>query len=76
MDSHWITYQDGGRGHPKHIQKSTTVKYYELENGKAIKTQSIMAMFGYKDRDESLVSVSNSSIYIQYKLQTMFYIYI
>ncbi len=62
IEEHWITYQNGGKGHPKHTQNAFTVKYYELQNGKAIKTQSIMAMFGFKSKDESLVSVSNSSI--------------
>eukprot|EP01084_Bolivina_argentea_P175491 303894_1 len=53
IDEHWILYQNGGRGHPKHIQNAATVKYYELENGKAIKTKSIMAMFGFKCKDKN-----------------------
>eukprot|EP01084_Bolivina_argentea_P175492 303895_1 len=62
IEEHWITYQNGGKGHPKHTQNAFTVKYYELQNGKAIKTQSIMAMFLFKFKDENnekLVHVPN-----------------
>ncbi len=44
MKDHWKTYKNGGRGYPRHQSNSMTVKYYELENGKAIKTKSIFAM--------------------------------
>ncbi len=43
-------------GYPKNVSNPMTVKYYELDNGKAIKTKSIFAMFGGRN-EESLVSI-------------------
>ncbi len=51
----WIKYENGGRGYPDHDANTMEVKFYELNNGKAIKSRSIMSMFGRNDNEKSLV---------------------
>ncbi len=71
IDDHWKTYENGGKGYPTHKTTSITVKFYELENGKPIKTKSIMSLFGMKDNDESLVI----SVLLYIQNLTIFYIH-
>ncbi len=46
IDKHWTVYENGGRGYPKHNANTLGVRFYELNNnGKAIKSRSIMSKF-------------------------------